>query len=457
MNRTFRVVRARPGNDSRRCDTRPVPRPGSPFRRLTPLVLAAALVAAAAVVTGAGPAGAADAPPSSLRAGQSLAVVNSGTPPGALTELLSPSGRFDLTVGYVDNSAGVTLYLDLDQIERVAYPLVWRVQINDSHGGNQTVLTMQTDGNLVLYARPGVAVWSSHTAGTGSGNHLDVQDDGNLVVRTREGRAVWSTGTHAVALFQGSTLGPGQYLRSSLEPGERPTTVSMQRDGNLVVYEGPVAVWASNTSVPGASVSMQADGNLVIRAGGRALWASGTAGISGGPDDGAAFLEAYHGVRADARIDLTPGRHGGGYTYPWDTEDQPGEVGLLAGVPSRLILTSPSGYGVPGSVLRANQYLMSSNGYRLTMQTDGNLVERSPAGAAAWATSTGGHAGATFVVQPDGNLVVRGADGRALWNAGATNSGYDTLTMNVTIGTDGNVVARAHGGGVSWSTGPARG
>jgi hypothetical protein len=54
----------------------------------------------------------------------------------------------------------------------------------------------------------------------------------------------------------------------------------MQPDGNLVLYSGSWAMWASNTygnSVAG--VVMQTDGNLVIyRSNGSALWASNTYG-----------------------------------------------------------------------------------------------------------------------------------------------------------------------------------
>ncbi|MCA2603281.1 MAG: FG-GAP repeat protein, partial [Microcystis sp. M29BS1] len=57
----------------------------------------------------------------------------------------------------------------------------------------------------------------------------------------------------------------------------------MQADGNLVLYDGAGAVWASNTNGQGGQyVIMQGDGNLVIyNAGGIAVWASNTAGNPG--------------------------------------------------------------------------------------------------------------------------------------------------------------------------------
>ncbi|WP_394837342.1 hypothetical protein LVJ94_10585 [Pendulispora rubella] len=57
----------------------------------------------------------------------------------------------------------------------------------------------------------------------------------------------------------------------------------MQSDGNLVLYQGNTALWASGTAgQPSYGAYMQGDGNLVIYSGlPRALWASGTAGNPG--------------------------------------------------------------------------------------------------------------------------------------------------------------------------------
>jgi pseudomonalisin len=51
-------------------------------------------------------------------------------------------------------------------------------------------LTMQTDGNLVVYTSAGKAVWSSKTPGSGSADYLRIQDDGNVVVYTSAGAVV---------------------------------------------------------------------------------------------------------------------------------------------------------------------------------------------------------------------------------------------------------------------------
>jgi hypothetical protein len=53
---------------------------------------------------------------------------------------------------------------------------------------------MQGDGNFVLYTSSGTPVWASNTAGN-AGAYLDVQNDGNVVIYSASGSALWSTGT----------------------------------------------------------------------------------------------------------------------------------------------------------------------------------------------------------------------------------------------------------------------
>jgi hypothetical protein len=85
-------------------------------------------------------------------------------------------------------------------------------------------LVMQSDCNLVLYDKRG-APWYSNTAGLGPGCYLTLQPDGNLVIYQPNGHAVWASATHA-----------GDEL-------------IMQRDGNVVLYDTNnwSAQWATNT------------------------------------------------------------------------------------------------------------------------------------------------------------------------------------------------------------------
>lgn len=77
-------------------------------------------------------------------------------------------------------------------------------------------------------------------------------------------------------LSAGQSLGPGQSVSSD----DGSFTLLYQMDGNLVLYGGAGALWASNTvdTAPGF-VSLQGDGNFVIyNADGAALWATNTFG-----------------------------------------------------------------------------------------------------------------------------------------------------------------------------------
>jgi subtilisin family serine protease len=87
-------------------------------------------------------------------------------------------------------------------------------QVRTSSDGRYT-LVMQGDGNLVLYAAGGRALWHTSTHGSGA-THVVLQGDGNLVVYTAAGVPVWHTGTHGTAADR----------------------LIVQNDSNLVLY-GP--------------------------------------------------------------------------------------------------------------------------------------------------------------------------------------------------------------------------
>lgn len=86
-------------------------------------------------------------------------------------------------------------------------------------------LTMQSDGNAVVYNQAGTACWSTKTNGY-PGARAVLQSDGNFVVYSSGG----------AALFNTSTFGnPGAFMR-------------MQKDGNLVIYasNGTTPLWATS-------------------------------------------------------------------------------------------------------------------------------------------------------------------------------------------------------------------
>lgn len=101
----------------------------------------------------------------------------------------------------------------------------------------------------------------------------------------------------------------------------------------------------------------------------------------------------------------------------------------------------------PGQTLAAGQSLTSAGGgYRLVMQTDGNLVLYGPAGA-RWSTGTARSGADRAVMQRDGNLVVyRGST--AVWAAGTSGA---AAAGSLSVQEDGNLVVYA-GNGAVWSS-----
>lgn len=82
-------------------------------------------------------------------------------------------------------------------------------------------------------------------------------------------------------LYQGQTLYVGQAIKMQGQWGQEIQLV-MQWDGNLVLYNGGQAIWASHTNrgwrQNGYECRMQEDGNLVVydRDSWQAIWSSGT-------------------------------------------------------------------------------------------------------------------------------------------------------------------------------------
>jgi hypothetical protein len=148
-------------------------------------------------------------------------------------------------------------------------------------GHSNSYLTNQpSDGNLVVYNSSGEAVWSAGTGGN-PGDSLQVQSDGNLVVYSAGGSAIWQSNTVQ------NVLEPDEGLLGSwtqtLTSANRSYQLVMQEDGNLVLYsQAGASLWNSGTEGhPGAHAIMQSDGNLVVYdPSGQALWSSGTGGNS---------------------------------------------------------------------------------------------------------------------------------------------------------------------------------
>ena len=91
-------------------------------------------------------------------------------------------------------------------------------------GNNQYFLSLQTDGNLVLYKVGGSAIWASNTMGKSS-SYAVMQTDGNFVIYGPTG-AIWATNTDG-------------HADAHLKVGD---------DGDLVLFQGTNDIWGTGTN-----------------------------------------------------------------------------------------------------------------------------------------------------------------------------------------------------------------
>ncbi len=207
----------------------------------------------------AGPAEADSAPLTQLTIGQVLA---SGS------EIQSQGGQVVLT-----------MQTDGNLVLSSPYSVLWNSQ---TWGHPGAWLQFQPDGNLVVESPEGVALWSSmrDAAGRAGGVVLNVQDDGNLVQYTAGYSGVaYATMTQYVSdhLQAGGSLAPGQALRS---PNSQ-YTLRLEADGALVHYVPDGSWdWRTPAGTSAARFAVQTDGNLVLYDGSAIPWASYTQGTT---------------------------------------------------------------------------------------------------------------------------------------------------------------------------------
>jgi hypothetical protein len=259
----------------------------------------------AVLALGVGLVGITSAPEARASSASSLAAGATLQPGESLT---SPSGTYRLSM-QPDGNLVLSNVSCVPGSPNCPYAL-WALGTSGQPGNR---LTMQRDGNLVVYSATGRAVWATRTNGTGSANVLKVQDDTNLVVYSG-GRAVWNSGkfgtyAHVAGRVVGDLKSPnGRYAFGTpgnamhVWDGGRPIwgvnclndprvncsslngQLVLQTDGNLVWYHpgrngGRVAVWSSRTqgTGPTTNLHMQNDGNLVLYdLWHRPLWSSRT-------------------------------------------------------------------------------------------------------------------------------------------------------------------------------------
>lgn len=302
--------------------------------------------------------------------------------------LRSPNGKYTLTQ---QPDGNLVLADDAKRLQ-------WSSQ-TPSNAGAYT--SFERDGDLVVYAKSGAALWRSATGGKGA--LLEVHDDGNAVVSQAGRQEVWSSQAERGRLYPGQALIAGQQRRTA----DGRFALAQYPDGNLVVVTADKkVVWSAQTSGhPGATTQLQTDGNLVVYGTDKQpLWSSGTYGSTGA----AAVLNA------DGNLALTAA----------------GKV---------LWATTTDGI----SKLTAGQRLLGGQsrsapkgGFTLLQQPDGNLVLQNSAKSVVWRSGTSGHPGATTRMQTDGNLVVYDTAGKVLWSTAT----YGKAATYLLVQDDGSAV-----------------
>lgn len=180
--------------------------------------------------------------------------------------IMSPNGQSLL---HVQPNGNLSLFRNFNTV-------AW-----SSHSsGTPLQLVMQSDGNLVLYSTSGGPLWYTGTGGN-PGAKLVVQDDGNMVIYSAGGGVLWSSGS-SVPNYQ-AYVNEGQYggemfAFQQIKSANGQYTLTMQKDGNLVLYSPNRALWQAGTSGnPFSRLAVQSDGNLVVYdMNHRPLWYTGT-------------------------------------------------------------------------------------------------------------------------------------------------------------------------------------
>lgn len=190
-----------------------------------------------------------------ITSGISQTIQRAGMALTAGESISSPDGNYQLTLRTNGN------------LELMGYGItLWQSKTAGQPGAR---FTLQEDGNLVIYNRENLAIWSSDTWGSAfAGSALQLGDDGNLSLAHPQGQIVWETRT-ANGFTPKDKIQPGVTLRpnQSLYSNNRQFRLTYQADGNLVQYRNRdnQALWASGTYGQAAGrFELKADGVLAI-------------------------------------------------------------------------------------------------------------------------------------------------------------------------------------------------
>ncbi len=296
--------------------------------------------------------------------------------------------------------------------------------------GNKFTFRFQTDGNLVISDNTlNTPTFSSQTFNN-QNSKLSMQADGNLVIYNKDNQAIWNadkhtSGTHMT--FDGNT-GQVDYVDSSkISEFMLPTnvivnpftyvgknhTLKFQPDGNLVVYNNAsnAATWYSGTDGhPGSKLFMQADGNLVIYdKDNKALWASNTH-ISG------THLK-FDGL--SGMLYMVSGASGG----------------VITTMLNNTIVSLPS-FSTPNNL--GSTIMGGGPGQFKLAFTQGALTISDPDGRDVWHTPTK-NIGSSMVMKDNGDIIIYGnkpdTSNIAWSNIGPSGSRQDKVSYNFAVAT----------------------
>jgi|GEM_PF-6997784 len=205
--------------------------------------------------------------------------------------------------------------------------------------------TVQTDGNMVIYKND-MPIWSSGTYGKNI-DQLKLLSNGNLVAYDKSASSVWESNT------------------SRSERNDR--ALVLQNDGNLVLYEGQNALWATGTSYVFAEAEIAS--TSILRA------------------------------EEMLRVGETRSSQNGQYT-------------LLLQKDGNVVLYKDYKGQKDGKSQGNALWATGTNGRDVDafkMQKDGNLVAYLKGGRATWSSATNGKGGGSstvLLVQNDGNVIM---------------------------------------------------
>ena len=258
-----------------------------------------------------------------------------------------------------------------------------------------------------------------------------------VVVAT--GGYIYFQGSHAAGVPASDGIASGQCYTAGQKGTNGIVTMSMQTDGNFVLYKGSTALWNTSTAGSGSKnrMCMQTDGNLVLyTSANKVLWQSHTSGFS---HDRIYLNQFPDAMSMGLSVGYNPSNASNGIygKSPW-------------------ISSKRSSLDNYFDILTIGSQLTSPNGsHRLVFQTDGNLVIYNAKNVAIWNTGTAGTAARYF-----GTLSGKSpySPYLALWNTSAVPVkvvGPSSNGRYVTMQDDGNLVLYSTDNKPLWSSGTA--